>query len=635
VSGIVGLFQRDGAPVDRELLRAMTGFLAFRGPDACETWSEGAIGFGHTMLRTTRESQSERQPACLDGRLWITADARIDCRADLRKKLADAGRKVSPERTDPELILHAYAAWEENCLQHLRGDFAFAIWDQHRKELFCARDHFGIKPFYYSEVGGTFIFSNTLNCVRLLPDVSDELNDDAVLDFLIVGFNCDNSATTFKAIRRIPPAHFLKAAAEGVCVSRYYSLPTDGRIRYKREEDYVEHFQVVFKQAVADRLRAKRVGVFLSGGLDSPAIAAAARQIAPTVDLRAYTCVYESLIPDQEGRFAREVAKFLRIPIRFFPMDHLKPFPGDDIVESAWPEPIEDPFAAGPCHELQAIAADCPVVLSGDGADDIMDFQMWPYTRNLFRRRDWASLFRELPAFLRVRRFPWRGLWRRAQRLLRKGPLTTVKPDWIAETWAPTANMEDRWEARTSTPDSRMHRILPRAYTALGLPCWTFLFEVQDPGFTRFPIEVGYPFLDLRVVEYLFALPPFPWFFKKNLLRRAMTGRLPKSILRRPKTPLAAEPLLAHIKADHLSTSLNVPWNQELDRYVCRSKLRSVSAQMSPESARLEIRPFCLNFWLQGVRAAQYNVTRCCAPEEPVCRSPQGSLAKSPIRPPD
>src|SRR5271168_1237137 len=147
MSGIVGIYDRSGAPVDRGLLRALTHFLSRRGPDWRDTWSHGAIGLGHTLLRTTRESQTERQPASLDGHLWISADARIDCREELEKKLEQHGRGAAGRAaTDSGLILRAYAAWGAECVQHLRGDFAFAIWDARKKLLFCARDHFGVKP---------------------------------------------------------------------------------------------------------------------------------------------------------------------------------------------------------------------------------------------------------------------------------------------------------------------------------------------------------------------------------------------------------------------------------------------------------------------------------------------------------
>src|ERR1051325_888452 len=184
MSGIVGIVNLDGAPVDRELLSQMTDFLSFRGPDAQEVWVEDNVGFGHAMLRTTWEAKTERQPLTLDGKIWLTADARIDGRAELIAELeAKLRRKIEPvelhgqasrltddsyhsngydsvARTpnDAELILFAYEAWGEDCVKHLIGDFAFAIWDSRHRRLFCARDHFGVKQFYYAQVGGAFIF---------------------------------------------------------------------------------------------------------------------------------------------------------------------------------------------------------------------------------------------------------------------------------------------------------------------------------------------------------------------------------------------------------------------------------------------------------------------------------------------
>lgn len=616
MSGIAGIFHRDGAPVDRELLHELTAFLAFRGPDALETWSQGGVGFGHTMLRTTWESRGERQPACLDGRLCITADARIDCRSDLRQELEIEGRKPPLDITDPHLILHAYAAWGEECVRHLRGDFAFAIWDQSRKELFCARDHFGVEPFYYAEIGSTFVFSNTLNCVRLHPDVSDELNDDAVLDFMLVGFNCDNSTTTFKHVRRLPPAHSLKVSADGIRAWRYYSLPVDGRIRYKRDEEYVEHFHSVLQPAVADRLRTDRVGIFLSGGLDSPTIAATARQIAPAVDLRAYTCVYKTLIPDHEGMFAREVADFLHIPIQLLPMDDLKPFEGWMRDDAIWPEPVEDPLAAGLFDEFRAVSADCRVALNGHGGDDIMDFQMWPYTQDLLRRREWRRLLIDVPRFLHVRQFPWRGIWRRGQKLFGKGPLAPARPEWLAPQWEQTIDVDNHWESRTARANPQEHPILPRAHAALGQPQWAWLFETNDPGVTRSPVEVRYPFFDLRVIEYLLALPPFPWFFRKRLLRRAMEDHLPGRTLQRNKAPLAGDPLTVQIRRGTFAQFEQVRWEPEISRYIELQKCGILDGRLTSERARLEVRPFCLNFWLQAVRAARYNSERLCTPVE-------------------
>ena len=349
MSGIVGIYERSGAPVDRGLLQALAHFLSFRGPDAREAWSHGAIGLGHSMLRTTHESQIEQQPASLDGQLWVTADARIDCREELEKKLTQQGQGAAGRAaTDSGLILRAYAAWGAECVQHLRGDFAFAIWDARKKILFCARDHFGVKPFYYCELGELFLFSNTLDCLRQHPNVSGDLNDAAIGDFLLFGLNCDVATTTFRDIRRLPAAHAMIISSDGLRIQRYWSAPTDGRIRYKNAGDYVEHIQILLQAAVADRTRVDRAGILLSGGLDSATIATTARDLAASAggpqDLRAYTVVYESLFPDQDGRYAREVAEFLKIPQQFIPMDELRPFERWEEAEFRSPEPVDDHF---------------------------------------------------------------------------------------------------------------------------------------------------------------------------------------------------------------------------------------------------------------------------------------------------
>src|SRR5438876_9538250 len=140
MSGFVGIVNSDGAPVARETLFRLTETMAYRGPDALNVWIDGHVGFGHTMLRTTREAESERQPCSLDGECWITADCRVDGREDLIQALLARGRKFVKDAPDPELILHAYAVWGTECVLHLIGDFAFAIWDGRNRRLFCARD---------------------------------------------------------------------------------------------------------------------------------------------------------------------------------------------------------------------------------------------------------------------------------------------------------------------------------------------------------------------------------------------------------------------------------------------------------------------------------------------------------------
>jgi asparagine synthase (glutamine-hydrolysing) len=606
------MFQRDRAPADAPLLHSLAHFLSHRGPDARDTWSDGPVAFGHTMLRATQESLIERQPVSLDGQFWITADVRLDCRADLVTMLDQAGRNVRGAAPDPELILHAYAAWGEKCVRHLRGDFSFAIWDARRNSLFCARDHFGVKPFYYAALGALFLFSNTLDCVRLHPDVSDELHDEAIADFLLFGLNCDQATTTFRDILRLPPAHLLCVSPESMRLERYWSPPVDGRIRYRRAGEYVEHFRVLFRQAVTDRLRTSPVGILLSGGLDSSSVAATARALpersAGPVDLRAYTVTYESLFADRDPANAREVAAFLRVPIRFLPMGGLRLFERWDDPESRPPEPVDDPFFAGFFDEFRAIAADCRVVLDGEGSDNLMYFEMWPYARHLMRKREWRRLFSDGWHYLRVRPFPWRGLRQRVQQLLGTDPYAPVFPRWLAPDFAQRLDLQARWREYGLPRVAPAHPVLPVAHASLSLPQWTSMFELSDPGVTRCPVEVRYPFLDLRIVNYLLALPPFPCSFQKTLLREAMAGRLPETIRRRPKTPLAGDPVVESLQRRNIAGMDQVRWCDDIDRYVNPSALTPLSRESNPESARVALRPFCLNFWLQSARRVRYNL---------------------------
>jgi asparagine synthase (glutamine-hydrolysing) len=134
------------------------------------------------------------------------------------------------------------------------------------------------------------------------------------------------------------------------------------------------------------------------------------------------------------------------------------------------------------------------------------------------------------------------------------------------------------------------------------------VFEQENPGLTRCPVEVRYPFLDLRIVNFLLALPPFPLFFKKTLLREAVAGRLPESVRTRPKTPLAGDPLLVHLRRSQSGSMDQIEWNAEMDFYVNRSALRTFPSDTNPEQVQASVRPLCLNFWLRSAREVRYNL---------------------------
>jgi len=613
LSGIAGIYHREGAPIDRALLQSLADFLSYRGPDSRAIWMDGSIGLAHSLLRTTRESLGEQQPVNLEGRYWIVADARLDSRDELLAELQRSRRKVRPNAPDSELIVQAYAAWGTPCVDHLRGDFSFAIWDAGHKQMFCARDHFGVKPFYYAQMGERFLFSNTLDCLRLHPGVSSELNDAAIGDFLLFGLNYDNASTSFRDIQRLPPAHTLTVSQRGLQIRRYWTPPTDGRIRYARPEDYVENFQSILETAVADRLRNDRVGILLSGGLDSSSVAAMAKEItgkgASATEIRGYTYVYESLIPDKEGDYAREVGKFLGVSVNLIALDEAQLFERWDDPEVNSPEPIEETFLAGLSDAHRNISGDCRVLLSGDGGDELLDFQMWPHVRDLWRRGEWGPLLTDVANYVWIRPFPWRGIRTRARRWAGKDPDQPAYPAWLNPEFSRRAHLEERWKEENQISNSwPAHPIHPRGHGSLARPLWTHLFEQDDPGATRCLVETRYPFLDLRMVNYLLSLPPFPWFYKKTLVREAMRGRLPERIRTRPKTPLQGDPVSAQLRLAGVERLKNIPWSPDLDRYIDRRAMSAPHAKMDQEQASVGLRPYSLNIWLQSAQRIRYNI---------------------------
>ncbi len=615
MSGIVGLLNLDGAPVDRQLLQEMTEFLSYCGPDAQAVRSVGSVGFGHAMLRTTPESATERQPATLDGEVWITADARVDDRAELVHKLRSKGCECSESSPDAELILQAYSAWGEECVEHLLGDFAFAIWDGCRRRLFCARDHFGVKPFYYAQAGDSLVFSNTLECVRRHPGVSNELNDQAIADFLLFGHNHDLLTTPFADIQRLPPAHFLTWSRGELGTRRYWILPVEGPIRYGRAGEYVEHFRELLRAAVQDRLRTDRVGIFLSGGLDSSSVAATAKELllrhGASFDLRAYTQVFEKLFPHEEGYYAKLVAEALGIPIHPLVADDYALFERWDQPELQTPEPTDFPLLAIDADQARQVSHHSRVALWGNGGDPLFHAQCWPYIVGLLRSFQWGRLVWEVGGYMLARGRippPLAGFRTRLRRLLGLRVEQPEYPCWLNRELEARLSLPARWKRwQESLLDTvSPHPTRPGAYEDLLRPIWSHSFESGDAGATRFPVEVRYPFFDVRLVRYLLALPPVPWCVDKELVRVAMRGVLPEPVRRRPKTPLPTDPTLAVLRRSRSDAVDYFKPTPALLRYVERNRIAPVSGETDDLRLGVNLRPLCLNYWLQSVSPVAY-----------------------------
>lgn len=601
MSGIGGIFHRDGSPVAEGQMRSMTDCLAYRGPDGKDVWLDGQIGLGHTLLNTAGVTACQNQPIHMES-LWITADVHLDCKAELVRELQALGRRIEGNTCDAALVLHAYAAWGPKCAEHLRGDFSFAVWDSVAKTLFCARDHFGIKPFYYAEAGKAFIFSNTLNCLKGHAGVGSQLNQEAIGDFLVFGSNQNEGTTTFQDIQRLPPAHSLLVSRENMTTRRYWYPPVQERIRYRRSEDYVHNFMELLQAAIVDRLPPDRAGIFLSGGLDSGAIAAVASAYSKSRGgspaLRSYTVGYDSLIPDKEGLYAQQSAKHLGIPNEYLPLDNIGLFEKWDDAEYRYPEPSGDPFYARKIELYRRVASHCRVVLSGEGADNLMYFQMWPYIKELRQHRQWSRLILETVWFLWIRPLPWLGVARRVQRLFGRQDGSSRIPSWIDPEFAKRTRLAERCQGRSDyLGGGDRHLARPKAHVSMLSPQWTGFFESDDPGVTRYPLEIRYPFLDLRIVRYLLAIPVFPWIYKKRLVRDAMLNKLPERLRQRPKTPLSGDPVKTKVRERGKDSITSLPLSPHAAEFVNPARLANSYGRIGGE----EIRAYCLDKWLRGI----------------------------------
>ena len=226
MSAIAGVFSRRGAPRHPGEIDQMLAVMASRGPDGTRTWTGDKITLGHGALHATPESVGEQMPLVdpLTGNV-IVADVRLDNRPELLSLLGLDGRDPS-QIGDGRLLLDAYRNWGEDCVDHLLGDFAFAIWDERRQQLFLARDHFGAKPLTYHSSDGLFAFASDSRSVVGLQDVPTGINRDRVFDFLVEATEWTSATQTFfEHVHRLQAAHTMTIVGTTKRARRYWHLP--------------------------------------------------------------------------------------------------------------------------------------------------------------------------------------------------------------------------------------------------------------------------------------------------------------------------------------------------------------------------------------------------------------------------
>lgn len=588
--------------MDAALLARMADALAARGPDALAWREVGGCGLVHALL-ATGDGPPPPQPFSLDGERWIVADARIDGRGDLVRALRDAGEDAPGDGSAAELILRSYRAWGDGCVARLLGDFAFAVWDAPRRRLFCARDHFGVRLLYHAAPRGAFVFSNTLESVLRHPGVGRELDEVAVADFLVLAMQHDPGRTIRREVRALPPAHALVVEDGRVRTWRYWSLPVEEPVRFRRVEDYADRFVELLSRAVSDRLPRGPAGIFMSGGRDSTAVAALARGVAPGAGVRAFTTVYERFFHDREREYAALAANALEIPVTWRAADDYRVFEraGDD-PRLRRPQPADSTLLALEMDGLADAGAYARVALTGFGGDAVLRETRSRLTRLALRGRLLRAALEGAQYAWFHRRVPRPGVrtWLATRGTRQSAPVDV--PPWIAVDFAARLGLADRIHA-LNTPPGVPHPTRPEAYEQLASPVWPHLFAHLDAGVTGIPVEERHPFFDVRLVRFVLSVPPAQWYNDKGLLRIGMRGRLPGAILRRPKAPLPVDPLAVRRAAAGDGWLRGLRLGPEAGAYVDAGRVPRATggtAETAPGELWIDLRPLSLSLWLRS-----------------------------------
>ena len=530
----------------------MLSRLKRRGPDGTRLWQDGEVALGHTLLATTAEALVEQLPLSDSGSACtITADARIDNRGELLSAL-DLDRE-SRTIGDGELILRAYLRWGKECPTHLLGDFAFAIWDPRAGEMFCARDHMGMRQLIYHHRPGLFAFATETEALLACPGVPKRINDGRVADFLDNLEGADFTSTFFEELLRLPPAHCLTVSRQGLSLRRYWELRPGPRSKPASDEQYAEAFLEVFTEAVRCRLRSPDpVGAMLSGGMDSSSVVAIASRLLArrgAGPLKTFSAVGpdpRTCIETRSIEAALTIANLDPVKVDYSNLDNSladlirltrdasEPFDQMTLIRAVYLAG----HRAGVKVMLDGVAGDVALTSSNRVAGHLRQLNV----RAAWREARAEQSYWEIPGYAvrTIVEAAWSMLIPGAIRKLRHHVRWLAnnhlarRPRLMSAQLARKVNRYARWRIfRHHISYERLTEVEQRAQ-AMRHPHLTVGRERYDRVAAALGIEPRDPFLDIRVLQFSLSLPNSVvedqgW--PKLLLRRAMTGMLPDQIL--------------------------------------------------------------------------------------------------------
>jgi asparagine synthase (glutamine-hydrolysing) len=572
MSSIFGQLNFDKKPIKEEELMAVQRVLDHGQADRKGIWISNNIGFGHLMMFNTPESLTEKQPSYKDGSgLSITADARIDNRDELFSKLDIKAEKQFV--SDSDLILLTYEKYGQDCVQHLIGDFAFAIWSESEKRLFCARDHLGVKPFFYYHNVRFFAFATEKKGILILPGIDKTVDKQFFFNALIKPGEQAADTTLYQYIKRLPPAHTLTINVAGgdFKLHRYWTLDPYTEIRFAKRDDYYEGLLSHFDEAVKCRTRSHfGVGSQLSGGIDSSAITGVASRVMRANGKELFTLSNTladdvtdvEIIKTDERRYIDEVNKFNNIKTPIYVTKHAFE---NMLEELDFSLSVNDGFERWDPVWLislkqSAMQHGIRALLSGFPGDELVTYRGKFHFMDYLDQRRYLTYIRTKRKFSGLSKIePLMPFWLRYGIRNIKTSLNLNNQD-IASAQKmfdiPKSYIQHRtdciWDDHHFREQLKSYRHLQR-YRLLK-PQVTQRMESETRYGLYFKNEPRFPMADIRLAQYYLSIPndlKYEGQLARTAFRKAMKNDLPALILERDSKEGSVAPFLSLLKADY------------------------------------------------------------------------------------
>ena len=552
---------RSRRQLDVRVLERMRDVITHRGPDDEGVFVDGRVGLGHRRLSIVDVAAGHQPMTNEDGSLHIIYNGEIYNHADFRESLEARGH-VYRTHCDTETILHLYEEESVRCVERLRGMFAFAIWDAKRRELFIARDRLGVKPLYYVHADdGSLYFASEIKALLEARAVAPEVNFKALPDYL-ANHATSGEGTLFRGVKRLLPGHTLLWRDGQVQIEKYWDVTfapdADEEHGRRTDGEYIEEWSELFRTSVRLRLMADvPLGMFLSGGIDSSAIAAVMSGMVSS-PVKTFSVAFAE-------REANEL-EYARLVARTFGTDHHEILITPEEFFGALPalvwhedEPLAHPSSVALYFVSRLASRHVKVVLTGEGSDELLAgyerYRKTIYNLALGARyHKWAGASLRRAVQSRIESLPSKSKVRRklSRTFLCLSPQIesiyfdnfavfgrTMQRDLL------TGEAQERTGALDPYADVRRHLETTDARTLLNKLLYadtkTYLQELlmkQDQMSMAASIESRVPFLDHKLVEFTSRLPErlkLRGWTTKYILRRSMKGVLPEAILKRSK----------------------------------------------------------------------------------------------------